>query len=104
MCRATTRSVRIDLRASEENRARLTMPQVLEVSARDVTDVRVGCDVACESALPPRTDIVSKTGHVRKVPTGDIAVGAKRELLDHLVLSYPVQCRAGAKKQIIGPH
>ena len=28
-------------------------------------------DVGCESALPPRTDIVSETGHVRKVPLSD---------------------------------
>ena len=32
-------------------------------------------DVDCESALPPRTDIVSKIGHVRKVPpTADIGM------------------------------
>ena len=34
--------MRIDLRASEENRARLMIPQVLEVSAHDATDVRFG--------------------------------------------------------------
>jgi hypothetical protein len=29
-------------------------------------------DVGCESALPPRTDIAVRPGHVRKVPKADI--------------------------------
>ena len=56
------------------------------------------------SACGRIADLTQTFRDFRLVPTGDIAVGAKRELLDHLVPSSPVKCRAGAKKQIIGLH
>jgi hypothetical protein len=61
MCRATTRSVRIDLRTSEKNRARLMMPQVLERGARDVTDVRFG-----SKASPGDMDGRASTSAIRR--------------------------------------
>jgi hypothetical protein len=43
-------------------------------------------DVGRESALPTRTDIVSETGHVGKVPTRDSSTAAIKTLLLHLAL------------------
>jgi hypothetical protein len=52
-------------------------------------------DVGCESALPPRTDIVSLTGHVRKVPIllQKSFWGAERKFLEPLMRLAPRDVR-----------